>query len=213
MKRTTKLTLLTASLLSALALTSTSYGNTVFGSGSLTTSDSTFDHPRLTAAAPNNLHYYDLVQFTVSASGTYTFELASMNTTGNPSNALDTYLLLYANSFNPLAPTGDIAFNDDFTGALTVLGGSGTGFTGAMPASRIANLALTAGTQYFMVVTSFRPTTFVGTGTTAQPTGAYNYGITGPGDITVVPEPGTTALFVMAGGALAAYAFRKRRLV
>jgi hypothetical protein len=203
-----KLKPLAVSLLSLVAAANVSYGATVTGNGALTTTDSTFDHPRVTGTLP---HYYDVFQFTVSLTGAYTFELSSMNTTGTPSNALDTYLLIYANSFNPLAPTGDIGFNDDFSGALTVLGGTGTGFQGAMPASRIANLNLTAGTTYFMVVTGFRNTTFVGTGTTAQATGAYNYGITGPGDINVVPEPGTTALFVMAGGALAGYAFRKRR--
>ena len=207
MKRTSKFTVAAASLLSALALASTSHGDTVFGSGALTTTDPTFDNPSVTGIAQ---HYYDVFAFNVTVSGAYTFELSSTNTVGTPSNALDTFLLIYANAFNPIAPAGPLGFNDDFTGALTVLTGTATGFTGALPASRLANLALTAGTPYFMVVSSFRPTTFTSTTNAGQATGAYNWGITGPGTITVVPEPGTTALFLMAAGGVAAYVFRKR---
>jgi hypothetical protein len=150
-------------------------------------------------------------------SGTYIFELASRNTTGTPSNALDTYFRIYANTFDPAAPGTGIASNNDFTGMLTVLPGpfafagltnQATGFTGAQPGTRGA-VNLTAGRTYFFVVTSFRDTSFVGTGSTAQPTGNYWYGISGPGPI--VPEPSTVALLGFGVVAAGVGAWRKRR--
>lgn len=203
MKNLKKLT-----LLALLATVSVSYGDTVFGNGALTTTDPTFDNPSVTGVAQ---HFYDVFPFLVSAGGAYSFELSSMNTTGTPSNALDTFVLIFANTFNPAAPGAPIGFDDDFTGALQILMGTATGFTGALPASQLLNLNLSLGTQYFMVVSSFRATNFVGTGTTAQATGAYNYGITGPGIISVVPEPATTALLVGAAALLGIRALRKRK--
>jgi hypothetical protein len=212
MKRKSKSHLLAASLIAfaLLAFTNVSYGDTVFGNGALTTTDLTFDNPNGSSAG-SGIHYYEVFPFSVTAAGAYTFELSSMNTTGSPSNALDTFVIIYANMFDPLAPGGQIGFDDDFTGVLSVLSGSGTGFTGALPASQLLNLNLMAGTPYFMVITSFRETTFVGTGTVSQATGLYNYGITGPGIINVVPEPATTALLVFAAGGLGILALRKRR--
>lgn len=210
--KTTKLTVLAASLLSAFALTSTSYAVPFIGSGNLTNTDPTFVNPGGSTLGTGR-HFYDVaLQFTVDVSGAYVFELASFNTTGTPSNALDTFLRVYTGSFNPLSPaTGTLGSNDDFTGALTVLGGAnGTGFTGARPASR-ATLNLVAGTTYFLVATSFRPTDFVATGTTAQATGAYSFGIDGPGTVTAVPEPGTTALLIGGAVGLVALVRRKRQ--
>jgi hypothetical protein len=225
MKTHSKLRALSASILSVglLAITSASYGQTpAFGQGSLTTSDPTFTRPNGTAGAP---YFYDVYALSVTATGAYTFELSSLNTTGTPSNALDTYLLVYANTFNPAAPTGQIGLNDDFTGTLTVLpgpfGGLGytatsTGFQNAQPGSRLLNLNLTAGTPYFMVVTSFLSTTAAPpAGTSGQRIGNYVFGVGGgPGSVVVapVPEPTTTALLgVMAAGALGLRAWRKRK--
>lgn len=213
-----KLKLLAASLLVALA--SASYADTVFLDGVLTTSDPTFHHPNASTTG-TGVQYYDVYAFTVTTSGNYTFEAASVNTTGTPSNALDTFLAIYANVFNPAAPGAGVGFNDDFTGNRTVLPGpyaangvtvASTGFSGANPGSRILNLALTAGTQYFLVETSFRSTDFVGTGSTAQATGTYYIGATGPGTIAIVPEPSTTALIGFLGaGVLGLCAWRKRK--
>jgi hypothetical protein len=214
-----KLKVLALSALTLVAAASMSYGDIVFGNGALTTSDPTFVNPGSSTAGTGR-HYYDVFQLTVSATGSYVFELASRNTTGTPSNALDTYLRIYANAFNPAAPGTGIAGNDDFTGTLSVLPGpftsagltnQATGFTGAQPSSRLGAVSLTAGTTYFMVVTSFRSTDFVGTGTTAQPTGAYFFGISGPGVITVVPEPASVALLGIGAAALGYGAWRKRK--
>lgn len=212
-----KLTLLV--LLALLAITSASYGQT-FGSGSLTTSDLTY-HPAIASTLGSGMQFYDLYQLTVTATGTYVFELSSRNTTGTPSNALDTLFTFYATTFNPLAPGAGISSNDDFTGTFTVLpgpfAGSGytttsTGFQGTQPGSRSATISLSLGTNYFLAVSSFRDTTFVGTGTTAQPKGDYVFGINGPGTVVIVPEPTTMALLaVMGAGALGVRAWRKRK--
>jgi hypothetical protein len=212
MKRTSKLTLLAATLMSAFALTSTSYAVPYLGSGALTITDTTFDNPNGSSTG-TGIHFYDMaLQFTVDISGAYVFEMASFNTVGTPSNALDTFIRIYANSFNPLSPaTNTLGFQDDFTGVLTVLGGpNGTGLGGARPASR-TTLNLVAGTTYFFIATTFRSTDFVSTTTTAQATGAYDFGINGPGTVSVVPEPGTTALVAIAGLGLVCQVLRKRR--
>ncbi len=209
---------LATSILGLLALSSTALAQTsAFGSGALTTSDPTFTRPGQTTG----LYYYDVYQLTVTATGAYTFELSSLNTAGVPSNALDTFLYVYANAFDPAAPTGFIASNDDFSGALTLLPGpftaqgytaTSTGFTGAQPGSRSAGLSLTAGTPYFLVVTSFQRTTSVSTTSAGQATGNYVFGIGGgPGNVVLVPEPATTALLIGGVGVLALGVWRKRK--
>jgi len=210
-----KLKLLAISLLSVLASANVSYGDNLYASGALTTSDPTFVNPGGSTAGTGR-HYYDVVQFSVLLSGAYVFELASRNTTGTPSNALDTYFRIYANTFDPSAPAGSIADNDNFTGTLTILPGpfaftglssQGTGFTGAQPSSRV-NVNLVAGTTYFLVITSFRNTDFVGTGSTAQPTGDYYYAMTAP---VIVPEPSTIALVGCGVVTAGVAAYRKRK--
>jgi len=206
-----------------LALTSASFAQApAYGQGSLTVNDPTFNRPGGTAGAP---YFYDVYQLSVTATGAYTFELSSLNTTGTPSNALDTFLLVYANTFNPAAPAGAIGSNDDFSGTLTVLPGpfaaqgytaTSTGFTGTQPGSRLLNLALTAGTPYFLVVTSFRAANSPPQTTTAgQRIGDYVIGVGGgPGNVSlaVVPEPSTFALLSIVGlGGAGIRAWRKRK--
>ena len=219
MKMKSTLKILATSLLSVIALTSVSYGATAFGNGALTTSDPTFHHPNASTVG-TGVQYYDVFQFTVDASGSYVIELASLNTSGTPSNALDTFYAVYANTFNPASPGAGIGFDDDFTGTFTVLPGpfagmgytaTSTGFSGTQPGSRTDSpLSLVSGTQYFLVITSFRSTDFVGTGTNGQPTGNYVFGVSGPGNITIVPEPTTTALLIVAAAGLGVGALRRR---
>lgn len=210
-----------ASLLFALLVTLSVAQAQTFGSGSLTTSDPTF-HQSGQSTSGTAIQYYDVYQFSVTTSGSYVFELSSLNTTNSPSNALDTYMLLYATTFNPASPNTQLSSNDDYTGTFTVLpgpfAGSGytttsTGFSGAQPGSRFTNASLTLGTNYFLVVSSFRATDFVGTGTNAQPVGNYVFGISGPGTAVLVPEPATTALLIVAAGGLALLGLRKRKAV
>ena len=177
-------------------------GSPEFFSGALTVADPTFDNPGGSGTG-SGIHYYDVFQFTVGATGPHTIEVSSFNTSGAMSNALDTFTRVYANSFNPAVPTGALTFNDDFTGTLTVLPGpfttagltaTATGFTGTQPSSRNLNVNLTAGTQYFLVLTSFRETNFVvpATGSVAGPTGPYWVGINPGVNPAGTPTPTST---------------------
>ncbi len=96
-------------------------------------------------------------------------------------------------SIQPTLPES-VASSDDFTGTLTVLPGpyagtisaTATGFSGAQPSSRLGTASLTAGTDYFLVQTSFRSTDYVVAGAEGGPTGPFYTGIGGPGNITLV---------------------------
>ncbi|MGI8821036.1 MAG: PEP-CTERM sorting domain-containing protein, partial [Chthoniobacterales bacterium] len=224
MKTNSKLRGFAASIIGigVLALTSASFAQApAYGQGSLTVNDPTFTRPNGAAGTP---YFYDVYQLSVTVTGAYTFELSSLNTAGSPSNALDTYLVVYANMFNPAAPSGQIGLSDDFTGTLTVLPGpfvgqgytaNSTGFTGAQPGSRVLNLNLTAGTPYFLVVTSFQAANSapITTGTAGQRIGNYVFGVGGgPGNVVVVPEPSTFALLGIVGlGGAGIRAWRKRK--
>lgn len=188
-----------------------------FYAGALTTSSATA-HATGQSTVGTGLQYYEFQQFTVDVTGSYVFEMASPNTTGTPSNALDTWLGIFT-TFAPPALGAPLIANDDFTGTLTVLPGpyagtitsTSTGFSGAQPGSRIAAAALTAGTTYFLYTSSFRDTSYVGTGTTAQPLGPYYIGASGPGAITFgVPEPTSLALVGVGLGGFAWRRFRRK---
>jgi hypothetical protein len=176
----------------------------VYFDGQLTTSSPTA-HATGQSTVGTAVQYYGVRPFTVDTTGAYIVEMASPNTTGTPSNALDTWLGIFANSFNPPALGAPLTSNDDFTGTLTVLPGpyagtitaASTGFSGTQPGSRIAAANLIAGTQYFLYTSSFRSTDFVGTGTTAQPAGPYFIGMSGPGIITLAPVPEPTSLALL----------------
>lgn len=193
----------------ALAATSSAFAGTYYYNGVLNTFSPTYDNPNGSSAG-SNVHYYHALEFTVDVTGNYTFESASPNTTGTPSNALDTFINIYANTFNPLSPGASHGFDDDFTGTLSVLPGpyagtisaTATGFTGAQPSSQILNLALTAGTTYFLVNTSFRTTSYVQTSNEGGPTGPFYTGISGPGNFNPVPEPGTMIALGLGAAAL-----------
>lgn len=124
---------------------------------------------------------YTTLDFTVSATGSYTFQSDATVTA-----TWDNFTFLYQGSFNPAAAlTNVLVGNDD---NLTI---GLSGFT----------TALTAGTNYVFVTTGFANTDF----------GAYALSITGPGNVItgVVPEPSAWAL--MAGGLVGMGAWLRRR--
>src|SRR3954463_11875497 len=103
--KTSPLKLLSISLLSIVALASASYGDTYFNNGVLSAAAGTpTSHVTGQSTVGTGMQYYNLYQITVTTSGSYTFELTSPNTTGPPSNALDTWLAVFTGVFNPAAP-------------------------------------------------------------------------------------------------------------
>ena len=96
----------------------------------------------------------------------------------------DNFLFLYGPTFNPAAAlTNGLIANDDSSG----IGHSG--FT----------YSLTAGASYVVVTTGFE---------SGVDFGAYANSITGPGSVSVVPEPGTYGLMAL-GLAVVGFADRK----
>lgn len=194
--------------LATTALASTSLAGTYFYTGTLNANSPLYTNPN---GGPGP-QAYNVFQFSVTVAGAYTFEMASPNTAPTGSNALDTFLALYTGSFTPPTPASPGAgfFNDDFTGAFTVLPGpyagtvgpNGTGFTGAQPGSRLLNVNLSTGVDYFLINTSFRAWNYAGAGTNGLGVGDYYTGISGPGDIVPVPEPATLAALGLGAAAL-----------
>ena len=110
---------------------------------------------------------YQSLAFSVSASGSYTFVSAA-------SGGWDNFLFLYGPSFIPAAPLSNgLIGNDDLAGFV-----NSSGFT----------YALTAGARYVAVTTGFLG---------GVDFGAYANSITGPGAVTVLPEPGSSGLMAL----------------
>ena len=213
-----KKTLAIAMLVALFSIGSPAMADIVYANGTLTTSSPTA-HATGQSTAGSGVQYYDAFVFTVDTTGPYVVEFASPNSTGTPSNAVDTWVGIFANTFTPPALGAALFSNDDFTGTLTVLPGpysangvtaNSTGFTGLQPGSRLGAANLTAGTQYFLYASSFRETNYVATGTNGQATGAYYVGMSGPGIISLAPIPEPTSM-TLCGVALAGFAWKKLR--
>ena len=124
---------------------------------------------------------YFAQQFTVGLSGNYNLVLQAANP-----GAYDSFLHLYAGSFNAAAPLNNfLAANDDAPG------GSAFG-------SALTGVSLMAGGTYVFVTDGFANSDF----------GAFTASITGPGTVSVVPEP---SAIVLAGLGLASLCAARRR--
>ncbi|HLL09943.1 MAG TPA: PEP-CTERM sorting domain-containing protein [Rubrivivax sp.] len=145
--------------------------------GTLSNTDPTFNRPfedLSGLSAVGNAVRYDVLNFVVGTSGNYTFLTTAM---------FDSFSLLYSPTFTAAAPlTNARAANDDLLGLTT------SGF----------DFDLTAGTNYFLVTTSF----------SNGELGAYSTTIGGPGVITVVPEAGTYGMMALG---LAVLGIARRR--
>lgn len=98
----------------------------------------------------------------------------------------DNFLFLYGPSFNPATPLVNGLIGNDDSGGI---GSSGFSFS------------LTAGNSYVLVTTGFE---------SGVDFGAYANSITGPGTVSVVPEPSAYGLMAM-GLALVGFAARRSR--
>jgi hypothetical protein len=140
-------------------------GNTIGGP--------TWRRPNTTGGLSNNgtAVPYELVPFTVDTTGPY---VITTDTTGN-SPAYDGYLALYMDAFSPTEQlTNIVALNDDLTGFETT--------------KSQVSVALTAGTQYFLVQTGFAN----------SDDGAWTATFAGPG-LATIPEPiGLASLGLLA---------------
>lgn len=141
---------------------------------------------------------YSVQAFTVTITGQY---IAEQSTPGH-----DGYMFIYTGAFDPNAPLTNLKNgDDDYTGAFTILPGSGTGLDASRIAAGdasnyVADHVYFAGTVYYAVTTGFDNTD----------AGAFTAGVGGgPGDVTAVPEP-ATAVTVLAGLACLAFLRRKR---
>ncbi len=181
----------------ALVAAATAQAGFVNYSNTLTGASPTFNRP-LSGTPPTGLSgvgtsvFYHLQPFYVTASGLYSMETIAASLTGTSD---DTFLALYQGAFNPLSP---------LTNALSADDDGGAGFL-----SLIGSRPLTAGTQYWLVTT-----TFANGQTGSFTTQIRSEPITGAGNpvlgLLAVPEPLSVAVF---GGVLAAGGLAARRRV
>jgi hypothetical protein len=141
---------------------------------------------------------FDAQAFFVNVSGQYVFEADYRNSAGG---SFDGYALVYSGAFDSSSALANlIAGDDDFGGAFSVLPGATTGAQGSRIALGEASnfggagtgLNLTAGVQYFAVITGFSNFGF----------GTYTAGIgggQGPVNLGLVPAPSAMALLGLGG--------------
>lgn len=161
-------------------------------SGALTAGDPTYNrtlsgNPPTSLSGVGTAVHFDLLPFHVTAADSYTMETLSASL--SPGTPDDTFIALYQNAFNPLAPLSNVLRADDDSGPGSL---------------SLMSRALVPGTQYYLVVTSFANGAL----------GAYTGAIRNPGAGTavfgLVPEPGTALMMLAALGVVGAVVSRRR---
>ncbi len=150
----------------ALSATDPTYNRTLSGS------------PPVGLSGAGTAVSYDLLPFYVTLNDTYLAE--TLSATLSPGTADDTFIAVYQTAFNPLTPLVNVVVADDDAGVGNL---------------SLATKALTAGTQYYLVVTSFSNGAF------GSYTGHLNSS-TGLGQVVLgaVPELPTSAMMLLSLG-------------
>lgn len=167
----------------AVFMSQAAFAAPVSFSGKLTTSDPVFNRP-VTTASLSSVGAgvaHDVHGFHVSADGTYAIEATAFNT-ASPWG--DSFLALYRNMFDPAAPLANLLEVDD---------------DGGVDFLSLLNSTLTAGTQYYLVFTSYDNNHY------GSYTGRFDT-VLGDGQVFLdastvpgqVPEPATLALLPLA---------------
>ena len=132
---------------------------------------------------------YEAVGFTVSQFGTYEFRADTA--VFPPTPFWDNEGFLYAGNFDASQPMLNVLIgNDEFPPNVQPIDGL-VGFS----------YDLNPGTPYYFASTGYENTDF----------GQYRLTIRGPGDITLVPEPGQVAMMVLTLLGATGYAVRRYR--
>jgi hypothetical protein len=169
----------------AAVVAQTAFATPVNFSGALTASDPVFNRPvtATTLSFTGTRVSYDVYGFHVSANGTYSIEATSFASNGIGLPA-DTFFALYRTAFNPATPLANLVQVDDDSGAGNM---------------SLLNSSLLAGTQYYLIFTSFTNGVF------GSYTGRFDT-VSGGGQVALdgatvpgqVPEPATLALLPLA---------------
>lgn len=155
-------------------------------------------------ASPGAQTYnYNSQYFNPSTSGTYTFGTSKAN--------FDTVIIVYGGSYDPTNPSQNaLVLNDDSGGAQAGLGLTNAGTCGSPNWCSQVSQSLTAGTNYYIVTTTYNAGTSI--------TGDVWYYVIGPGGVGVggnpyVPPPPALSVFTSSSNLTNSPAYGAARII